>query len=322
MLKSELDALKAANTKQRQEAVNLQQALNWQAGKATELIGSIDATSALLAKVVVGTSPPPPPPPPPPPVGSGSVLWTDSIQANSVQNGLLWGVFPVCNNPGDGPSLGLGSDAQGASLIRVPDPAAGGSGWALRHYINPTAPARYARSQFSIASWTNAAFAAQLAKGEVFIERKIYIPALPIAGDNQAWLALQDFHVHTDSGDGRRLDALNTWPGLFIGSPALNGCPAGRLVSRASNVFSAPSSIPIPIGRWFKLTTRFPWASGSGPVIYYIDNVEVCRVTMTTRPNNQQRCEYMAKLYSGGPWSPLPITVYSRDVRIGSGLMS
>lgn len=257
------------------------------------------------------------PTPAPAPAG-GNVLWSDNFQTEPDFN--AWTFLPICEKWNNGvnaiPQGTLGSDAAGASLSRVRDPA-GGTGWAIRHLIDLTNG--YARAQMSLASWTLPAFGAQLAKGEVWIEQEVYIPApLPTVGDPRAWMSLQDFHVHNAA---EPLNWLHTWPGLFLGSPSVANSPPGRLISRASNIFSKPSSLPVPVGRWFRLQTHFPWSTSAVPVTYYFDSVEVAQITMVTRPENQTQLEFHAKLYAGGTWSPKPLVRYTRNVRIGDGLL-
>jgi len=295
MIKSELDALKAMVSAQR----NL----------VTRLATSTDAIVARLAAAV------PTPEPAPAPVPS-TVVWSDNFQTEP--DYYKWSFFPVCQNSANSiPSGTLGSDAAGASLSRVRDPA-GGTGWAIRHYLDSAAGGY--RAQMSLASWTLAPFGTQLAKGEVWIEQEMYIPApMPTAGDSDAWLSIQDFHSHGANGENWH----HSHPALMLGSPVMGRQP-GQLVARnfQNNIFSAPTVNTVPLNRWFRLQVHLPWRTTVVPVKYYIDGTQVVQINMVTKAIDHVQLEWMSKWYGAGVWSPRPLIRYTRNVRIGSGFLS
>lgn len=267
------------------------------------------------ALVPILTDPVPVPVPVPTPTPGGRVLWQDNIQTEA--DWLKWGpnFFPVVESGGANLG-GLGSDARGASLSRVRDPA-GGAGWAIRHYLNP---AIFGRAQYSMASWTNSAFGAQAAKGEVWIEQEMFFPALPVC-NGSGWVSLMDFHSHTSTGT----NWWNTNPGLMLASADTRATPAqaGSLVARdkLNLTLSPPSPMKVPVGRWFKLLTHFIWSTTAQPTTFYIDGVEAAKVSSITKAPDHTQLEWMSKLYGVGNWSPSPLIHYTRNVKIADGFI-
>jgi hypothetical protein len=266
-------------------------------------------------------TPVPTPTPTPAPVPS-AIIWQDKVQEFDQSRFAEWGFFPAVNSSLTGtqtvPNGQLGTDADMASIARVRDPA-GGPGWALRHKITPTAPGG-GRAQYSIASWTNAAFGAQIAKGEIWIEQEMYFPDRPVCTGPGAWLSLMDFHSHGTNGE----NWWSTDPGLFVTSEAMRSNQPGRFIVRDySNTIFSNVGPEIPVGRWFKLQTHFPWTTTPKPLTIYVDGVQACQLTCITKAANHTRLQWMSKLYGGniggGTWAPNPLIHYTRNVRLGSG---
>lgn len=304
--KAERDAMIAANAKERADAVSL--------------IESIDATGALIAKIVADVPASPPPPPP----TSARILWRDDIQTST---NFTREMFATAQMGTVIRQANTGTDTFGASMSRVRDPL-DPTKWALRFYLAANAAGQWGRAQLSISSAALGleAFAQQLAtKGEVWVSQDILLPEALTATGATAWLSMQDFHVHTNSNVNR----LDTWPGFFMGAQLSNNCPAGQMISRHTStvapyppVFSQPTPL-FPVGRWETLTTRYPWpAQGvSRNVEYYFGRTKVAEAPIVARPNGQATLEFMIKLYGEGPWSQLPIVNYRRNIIVADGLL-
>jgi hypothetical protein len=248
------------------------------------------------------------------------VVWQDNLQTET--NWLNWGpgFFPAVQWPISQNLAGLGSDAAGASLSRVPDPA-GGGGFAIRHYLNPANGG--GRAQYSMASWTNQAFGIEAAKGQVWIEWEVYFPVVPTSVGPGAWLSIMDFHSHGPNGE----EWWATNGALMFASEVLGGTPADagklRMRDNTNTRFSNISMDRLPAGRWVKLQVHYIWSTTEVPITLYVDGVQAMQMRAVTKHPVHTQLEFMMKLYGGnvstGVWAPNPIVYYSRNVKIGSG---
>lgn len=253
--------------------------------------------------------------------GPSTVLWQDNVQTESNWNSMGPGFFPVVQQPIGTNLIGLGADNLGASLSRVRDPA-GGPGYALRHYLDPF---RGGRAQYSMASWTNPAFGTMAQRGEVWIEWEVYFPVVPSSSGPGAWLSIMDFHSHGPNGE----EWWATNGALMFASEALGGTSndQGRLRMRdtTNTRFSNISTAGIPAGRWVKLQVHYIWSTSEVPITLYIDGVQSMTLRAITKHPVHTQLEFMMKLYGGnvgaGVWAPNPIVYYSRNIKIGSGLI-
>jgi hypothetical protein len=243
------------------------------------------------------------------------VKWQDNIQVES--NWMNWGpgFFPVCGISSGGQSECFNSSFPDGSLARVPDPA-GGSGYAIRHQI----PTSGGRAQYSMASWTNSAFGAEIANGDIWIEWEVYFPQVPTSVGPGAWLSIMDFHSHGSSGE----QWWATNGALMFASQALGGTSsdAGKLRMRdyTNTRFSNISPTALPANRWVKLLVHYNWSTSEVPITIYVDGVQAMQLNAVTKHPVHSQLEFMVKLYGGnvssGVWTPNPIVYYSRNVKI------
>ncbi len=248
----------------------------------------------------------------------GTIIWTDDIQNGSPP----WGFDLIqCQHSID--TEVACSDANGANVSVVADPA-GGTGKAMRHYIVTSGSG--GRTQAGVMSLFNSAFATQLANhGEVWIEEEAYFPSMPTPSGNYPWLSIMDFHSTDSAGDNR----WHTNPGLFLCATGIDCSSAdtGKLKARnfTDSIEAGPTTITVPIGRWFKLQVHWVWSTSAVPITYWIDGVQVLQITMATRDPLQTAAEWYDKWYGydqGGAWSPDPLIRYTRNIRMSDAFIS
>jgi hypothetical protein len=247
-----------------------------------------------------------------------TVLWTDDIQTGSIP----WGFRPLQTEHPIGTAV-VSSDANGASLTVVADPA-GGGGKAMRHY-GASGMSSW-RAQAGIWTGDNKAFADQIAAhNEVWVEMEIYIPEAIVSSGNYPFLNIMDFHS-TDSNGAYR---LHTNPGLFLCSSAFGRCSGGSMKLVVRDYFgnqTGPSTAAVPIAQWFKLQVHWVWSLTGAPITYWINGVQVLQTRGTvTKRSSHTLVEFYDKWYGdgqGGSWSPNPIIKYSRNVRFADAFIT
>jgi len=240
------------------------------------------------------------------------ILWRDDIQASAEPWGFdgIGVEHPIENEVPP-------SDANGANLSRVADPA-GGGGEALRHYA--TFDAGGSRSQAGIYGDLNTAFGDQAKRPEgVWVAQEWYFPrALDAGGDQACWINLWDWH----SIDADRGNRWHTSPGLMLlrdGSMKVRwewGGPA------SFNPASADSTLALPVGRWFDVEMHYRWAdSPTATLSLWIDGqLALEQRGVQTRAASHATVETYVKFYGstqgGTPWTPTPSIRYTRNLRV------
>jgi hypothetical protein len=240
------------------------------------------------------------------------ILWADDIQEGQRPWGFS-GLATQYNGKTVAPS-----DANGANISRVPDPA-GGPGFAMRHFavFGP----KVGRSQAGLWSFANPTFAKQAKSEEgVYLAQEWYLPEVFSAkGPSVPWISLLDWHSVGPNGSNR----WHTSPGLFL---AKDGSMRVRLdwnYGMTGNPGSAWSTIPLPVGRWFDVEMYYKWTTGPTTIKVWIDGELALEQTVPrTRHPNHNVVENYVKFYGAAPtttpWSPTPSVRYTRNVRIAA----
>ena len=225
-------------------------------------------------------------------------IWQDKIQDDAP----LWGFNQIR------------TDYPSDSITRVPNPA--GAGFCLRHESDLSFSGAGARAQVGV--YGNADVDAATVEGCSF-EQECYLPeALSANGDPYSWLSLQDIHV---------LDADHTnrsYLGLLVeqdGSMKASLRWGGVLykVNRDFGTKPPVSTIPLPVGRWFKIKTYFKRSLEPTTVRVWLDDELALEWigAINSLPTNTVT-EYYVKLYGGvqrdNPWGK--VVRYSRNARI------
>jgi len=248
----------------------------------------------------------------------GNVLWTDSIQTGA----WPWGFsYSTCEHPIN--TTVVCSDANGSNLSVVPDPA-GGTGKALRHYIDMANGG--GRSEAAAITSRIPAFANQMnTRGEVWIEWEVFIPEAPTATGEGPWLSVMDFHSvgpssrwHTDPG---LFFCSTSWP---CGFPA----DAGKLSTWNSMTSAGAGPSPaVPVNRWFKLQVHWVWSASPVPITFYLDGVQVLQIVTATKDTSlvNDTVEWYSKwygsYYADSSWTPNPMVRYTRNVKISDAFI-
>jgi len=245
-----------------------------------------------------------------------TILWHDAIQP---------GTDPLLGFSGFGVEHPIGtpvtaSDASGANLSRVADPA-GGGGWAMRHF--GVFDAGGARAQAGLYGDANTVFGEQARRPEgVWVAQEWYFPhAVGAESDPYCWLAVWDWH---SIDAGTRGNRWHTSPGLLVardGSMRLElgwGGPAYDI-----NGDAIRSTIAMPVGRWFDVEMHYQWvASRTGTIQVWIDGqLALEQRNVQTRAASHGVVETYMKWYgstqdAGCAWGPTPVLKYTRNVRV------
>lgn len=241
---------------------------------------------------------------------SAAILWGDGIQADESQ----WGFDGLAVQRPIGNDIG-GSDAAGANLSRVDDPA-GGDGFAMRHFA--TFDADGSRAQAGIWSFANSAFEAQAKSTEgVWVAQQWYFPeAIDAGGDEVPWINLWDWHSTGDGG----ADRWHTAPGLMLAED-------GSMRVRWSwgdqwdlNPASGASNVAMPVGEWFDIEMHYRWSDEPTTLSLWINGELALELSdVVTRDPSHVNIETYSKFYGSDqgatPWSPTPSVKYTRNVR-------
>ena len=245
-----------------------------------------------------------------------TVFFQDEIQTS----GEPWGFdealteYPV----GDPISGGARSDST-ANLTKVADPAAGGSGFAIRQVVHASGPGG-GRSELGI--WTlgglHSALRTYLRTGaSIFISMEIYLPAhtQPASPDTVPWLAMYDIHPNT-AGDVLRPGWSLNWPEDGSDSIMVN-----RQDAPDEEIYS---TIQMPIGEWF--TLEIEWSGGPNETVrtWINGTLATTQHNVRTTPSGGIITDFEAniKVYTepqGSPWSPDPVIKYVRNYQITDG---
>jgi len=245
----------------------------------------------------------------------GSILWSDLIQDSG---SVLWGFDGMAVERPIGTPVSP-SDAAGANLSQVADPA-GGGGLALRHF--GTFDGAGARAQVGLWSFANPAFDAQAKSPEgVWVAQEWFFPeAIDAGGDDIPWINLWDWHS-TTAGGAERWD---TTPGLML---AEDGSMRVRFEWGATwmiNPASESSTVSLPVGRWFDVEMHYTWTTSTTTVSLWIDGeLALEQSGVQTADVGHSVVEMYSKFYGssqwGTPWSPTPSIRYTRNVRVSDG---
>lgn len=246
-----------------------------------------------------------------------TVIWQDRIQENLPN----WGFDQVRTDHGG--VIISPSDVNGANVTRVPDPA-GGTGFVLRLFGNLTGGAR---AQVGIGSPNWPALVEQLKTPEgIWIESECFIPEnIHAEAVGYQWMSL--FDIHSTNADGSR--RWHTCPGIMLnpdGSMRFQLQWGGE--SNAINKPSDWSTVPLPVGRWFKRLIHYIWSETPITLQMWIDDQPaLVESGVITKANTHENVEIYWKLYGSlneaylpdkphPPWVPTPTIIDIRNCRI------
>ncbi len=245
----------------------------------------------------------------------GTILWRDSLQTGSNP----WGFDELLVERPTEVEI-VGSDARGANLSRVGDPA-GGAGFAMRHLC--TFDQAGCRSEIGVWSFQNSAFNTQAKSAQgVWVAVEMYFPTVVTAGgEDFPWLNIWDWHS-TDNGGGNR---WATSPGVMLahdGSMRLRFEWGGP--SYDVNGDPTPySTLALPVGRWVDVEMHYVWSTSPVKIDIWIDGQAALSVTGVTKRSSHSAIETYSKWYGAQndgarSWTPSPTTRYTRNVRIAN----